>query len=176
MGNCRNEYVRRVVKTTTTAGVIPTIPTSDNHKDGSWIATDIYKGELFFNLPDGIMYTRDDTGIVEIQTQPAGYGEWIALITQSGTNAPTASVIKDTIGGITLGYNAVGQYTLDADAGSIFSSGNAAGFVGSFDSINDRGLLYRLDDDTMRLDTFVSTTPTNGVLTDTLVHIRVILP
>jgi len=50
---CRNEVVRMVVKTSETSGVIPTIPASDDHTDGSWIETDIYKGELFFNKADG---------------------------------------------------------------------------------------------------------------------------
>lgn len=48
-----------VVKMSTTAGEVPTIPASDDHRNGDWIATDIYVGEIFFNAADGLMFTRD---------------------------------------------------------------------------------------------------------------------
>lgn len=57
---------RILIKRSTTTGVVPTVPSSNDHTDGTWIATDIYKGELFFNQADGIMFTRDDSGIVTI--------------------------------------------------------------------------------------------------------------
>ncbi len=173
---CRNEVVRMVVKTSATSGVIPTIPASDNHQDGSWIATDIYKGELFFNKADGLMFTRDDTGIKQVATQPSGAGEYIAIVTQSGTSAPTANVIKDTIGGIVWSYSAVGVYLATATAGSLFTAGNYAAIVGSFDAAADRGLIYRNADDSLRLETYVTGVATNGVMLDTLIHIHVILP
>lgn len=39
------------------------------------------------------------------------YKEYIARLSQSGTNAPTATVIKNTIGTITWSYTALGAYT-----------------------------------------------------------------
>lgn len=40
-----------------------------------------------------------------------GYLEYKALLTQSGTSAPTATVIVDEVGGVTYGYNDVGNYS-----------------------------------------------------------------
>lgn len=57
---------RILVKRSTTSGEIPTIPGSNNHKDGSWSNTDIYKGEYFINIADGIIWTRTDNGIEKI--------------------------------------------------------------------------------------------------------------
>ena len=57
---------RILIKRSTTTGVVPTVPASNDHTDGTWIATDIYKGELFFNQADGVMFTRDDSGIVTV--------------------------------------------------------------------------------------------------------------
>lgn len=54
------------LKRSTVAGVVPTVPSSNDHTDGTWITTDIYKGELFFNQADGIMFSRDDSGIITI--------------------------------------------------------------------------------------------------------------
>lgn len=59
-------YTRIVSKRSTTPSEVPTIPPSDDHTDGSWSSTDIYKGELFINLADGKAYTRTDSGIVDI--------------------------------------------------------------------------------------------------------------
>lgn len=174
---CRNSRERFVLKKVTTTGQVATAAPSGDHTDGSWSITDVYPGELLVNTTDGtISFVRDDGTVFEVKTQDADYAEYVAIVNQSGTSAPTVNIIKDTIGGITWGYNAVGEYTADTDAGSLITSGNYGVIVGSFDSINDRGIMYRLDDNTLRLDTFVSGVATNGVLTDTLIHIRVILP
>ena len=52
------------IKRSTITGTAPTVPSSNDHTDGSWIATDIYKGELFFNQADGVLWSRDDNGLV----------------------------------------------------------------------------------------------------------------
>jgi hypothetical protein len=57
---------RILIKRSTTAGVVPTVPVSNDHTDGSWLVTDIYKGEIFINLADAKVYTRCDSGIVQL--------------------------------------------------------------------------------------------------------------
>ena len=54
-------------KYTDTAGLQPTVPTSADHKDGSWLNTDIYRGEIFINVTDKTIFTRDTSdNIIEI--------------------------------------------------------------------------------------------------------------
>jgi hypothetical protein len=55
------------LKRSTIAATVPTVPSSSDHTDGTWIATDIYKGELFYNQVDGVLWTRGDSGIECIQ-------------------------------------------------------------------------------------------------------------
>jgi hypothetical protein len=55
------------IKRSTIAATVPTVPSSSDHTDGTWIATDIYKGELFYNQADGVLWTRGDSGIECIQ-------------------------------------------------------------------------------------------------------------
>jgi hypothetical protein len=55
------------IKRSTIAATVPTVPSSNDHTDGTWIATDIYKGELFYNQADGVLWTRGDSGIECIQ-------------------------------------------------------------------------------------------------------------
>lgn len=57
-----NEQRRLILKRSNIPGTIPTVPAVDNID--TFIATDIFKGELFYNIPDNILYTRDNTGIV----------------------------------------------------------------------------------------------------------------
>jgi len=51
------------IKRSTVTGAVPTVPSSNDHTDGTWIATDIYKGELFYNQADGVLWSRDDNGV-----------------------------------------------------------------------------------------------------------------
>lgn len=66
MANLTEQFSRIRIKRSTTALEVPTVPASDDHTDGTWLSTDIYKGELFINLPDGKIYTRTDSGIVNL--------------------------------------------------------------------------------------------------------------
>jgi hypothetical protein len=60
---------RILLKRSTTAGVIPTVPASNNHTDGTWVATDIYEGEAFLNTADARLFTRAGSAIKEIGLQ-----------------------------------------------------------------------------------------------------------
>ena len=51
------------LKRSTSTATVPTVPSSNDHTDGTWIATDIYKGELFYNQADGVLWSRDDNGV-----------------------------------------------------------------------------------------------------------------
>ena len=55
------------LKRSTVNSTVPTVPSSNDHTDGTWIATDIYKGELFYNQADGVLWTRGDSSIECIQ-------------------------------------------------------------------------------------------------------------
>lgn len=60
------EYKRLIVKQSDTASEVATIPTTNDHTDGTWLSTDIYKGELFINTVDDVIQTRTDNGIISV--------------------------------------------------------------------------------------------------------------
>jgi len=60
---------RILLKRSTTAGQVPTVPGSSSHTDGTWIATDIYEGEAFLNTADARLFTRAGSTIKEIGLQ-----------------------------------------------------------------------------------------------------------
>jgi hypothetical protein len=43
---------------------VPTIPLSADHRDGTWIMTDIYEGEQYLDTDTGLVYTRNGSSII----------------------------------------------------------------------------------------------------------------
>ena len=60
------EYRRIVMKVSDVTGEVATVPSTNDHNDGSWLDTDIYVGEFFWNSTDEILQQRSETGIVNI--------------------------------------------------------------------------------------------------------------
>ncbi|MHC4894981.1 MAG: hypothetical protein ACYTFV_16885, partial [Planctomycetota bacterium] len=63
---------------------------------GTWIATDIYKGELFFNQADGVLWSRDDNGVVCLGGS--------ASLTIASADVLTLNTTPLTIVGAVAGY------------------------------------------------------------------------
>jgi len=78
----------------------PTIPTSSDHRDGSWLSTDIYEGELYLDTINGLNYTRYDNTIVELFPTSTGLAgnEFVFVFSKLDFPTPVSGVI-------TLGNN-----------------------------------------------------------------------
>ena len=78
----------------------PTIPTSSDHRDGSWLSTDIYEGELYLDTTNGLNYTRYDNTIVELFPTSTGLAgnEFVFVFSKLDFPTPVSGVI-------TLGNN-----------------------------------------------------------------------
>ena len=98
------------IKRSTITGTVPTVPSSNDHTDGTWVATDIYKGELFFNQADGVLWSRDDSGVVCLGGSASltvasadvltGHTTPVAF----GITAPTGYAIELTGGSVKIDY------------------------------------------------------------------------
>lgn len=68
---------------------------------------------LFLDQSDSVLKTKDDAGVVEVlavvdATESLVY---VALLTQTGTDAPVATVLKNTLGGtVVWSYSGPGDY------------------------------------------------------------------
>jgi hypothetical protein len=71
-----SEFRRMILKVSSITNDVATIPTTNDHQDGSWLDTDIYIGELFLNVADDILQTRTDAGIVDVSDGTSGGGAW----------------------------------------------------------------------------------------------------
>ena len=92
-----NETRRIIIKKGTGA---PTIPSSSDHTDGTWLSTDIYEGELYLDTVTGLNYTRYDSTIVELFPTSTGLAgnEFVFVFSKLDLPTPVSGVI-------TLGNN-----------------------------------------------------------------------
>lgn len=89
---------------------IATIPSSSDHRDGTWLATDIYIGEFYMNTVNGKIYTRTSSGISEIIYDVASFEVLANKATNftvlNNTKYPTTQAVENQIDAklVTTGY------------------------------------------------------------------------
>ncbi len=91
---------------------------------------------LFLN-DDGDLVTKDQNGDIQYVTLSDTKAPKIyrALLTQTGTSAPVATVLENSLGGnITFAYTSVGEYT--ATATGLLNSTTGISIGGGHNSVN----------------------------------------
>ena len=69
-----DQYSRLKHHRISTSGQSFTIPTSEDHTDETWLATDLYIGEIGINVTDDKVWMRTNNGIVQIATGTSSTG------------------------------------------------------------------------------------------------------
>ena len=67
-------------------------------------------------LPNGIDFQMRDMQNSGVNGAPTG--QYVAVFTQSSTSAPTATVLANSLGTVTVARTSAGVYTLTAEAGT----------------------------------------------------------
>jgi len=102
-----DRYARMIIKT---GQGVPTIPASADHRNGDWLDTDIYEGELYQDTDTGLMYSRNGATIYNVGSS-AEFKLYRANLTQASIAAPTADVFENTLGStVTFTRSGVGTY------------------------------------------------------------------
>lgn len=68
------QYSRIINHAISTSGAVFTVPTSNDHTDETWLATDLYVGEFGVNVTDDKVYVRTSNGIIPVSTGATGSG------------------------------------------------------------------------------------------------------
>ncbi len=121
-------------------GIASTVPTPENRSSQNnafqevYTLADIQESVLDLTTPpsDGDVLTYDTGTNAPVWAAPSGgssYKEYVALITQTGTDAPVATVVTNTIGTITWSRQSTGYYK--ATSSALFTAGKTF--------INDNG-------------------------------------
>ncbi len=128
---------------------------------------------LFLN-PDGVLQLKDSTGVTTSLVAESSTGQstarpfkvYKALLTQSGTDAPVATVLENTLGGtVVWEYRGVGTYRgqlVDAFTNNktFILANHSASLLGETSLLG-----VRVDDDFVEITSFAS-----GVLQDVFVE------
>ena len=138
---------------------VPTIPASADHRNGDWIATDIYTGEFYLDTDTGLTYTRNDTdGITSSDGAPTMLQAKLNIV-QTGVSAPVLIEFVNQIGTITPSYVSVGTYLLTSTGN--FLSGKIFITIKGNTTLGDEITIGRINDNELRMYTY-----SGGVLAD----------
>jgi hypothetical protein len=86
------QFSRLINHGITTAGTTFTIPTSNDHTDETWLATDLYLGELGVNLTDDKVYVRTNNGIIQLATGTSSTGSTASTSAIFVFNSPNIQI------------------------------------------------------------------------------------
>jgi len=88
---------------------IATIPATSDHRDGTWLSTDLYIGEFYMNTTNGKIYTRTSSGISEIIYDVAAFEVLANKATNftvlNNTKYPTTQAVENQIDAKLLAEN-----------------------------------------------------------------------
>jgi hypothetical protein len=156
----------------------PTIPTSNDHTDGTWLVTDIYVGEQYMDLDTGVIYTRDANDDINQVSNGGLIGSYRANIAQTGTDAPVVNWENNNLGDTPV-WSRFGEGIYRLTLAGAFE-GNVYVTVTNGEVTNRdwQILARRSNDDVIAISTFDLSTGNfiDGRLLDTTVIIEVYAP
>jgi hypothetical protein len=100
---------------------------------------------------------------------PPAYQIYTALISQSGTNAPTVTVLENTIGNIVWTYDSTGEYL--GTLTGVFISNKT--YFSALPSQITQLKFVRINNNIVNLGTALAGVKTNGLLNNTSIEIRI---
>lgn len=163
-----DRYARMIIKT---GQGVPTVPPSADHRNGDWLDTDIYEGELYQDTDTGLIYSRNGSTIYVVGSV-AEYKVYRANLSQTGTSAPTADVFENTLSG-TPTFTRTGTGDYDVTLTGEWTADKTYIVMNNFPK---QGLarVNRVNANIINIVTYnTSFTPTDVILDDTSIEIRV---
>jgi hypothetical protein len=162
-----DKSVRMIIKQ---GSGVPTIPTSADHRNGDWIATDIYQGEMYLDTDTGLFYTRNGSGIVSNGTTTSKI--YKAIINQTSTNDPVETyLIQNSIGTLTWSRVSTGYYKV-ASVG-LFTVDQTFFYQPSPKDSGIEIVIRQQNDSEIRIYTYTGGVLTDGLLTKANIQIEV---
>lgn len=91
------EFKRMILKVSDVDNDVATIPSTNDHTDGSWLTTDIYEGELFLNVVNNILQTRTEAGIVTLYDGAGSSVNWGDILGTLSDQTDLQNALDDKI-------------------------------------------------------------------------------
>lgn len=149
---------------------VPTIPPSNDHRNGDWIATDIYEGEQYLDLDTGIEYTRVGDEIMQYGT--GAHKIYKAIFSQSGTSAPSVTyLINNTVGTVNITRQSAGTYRITTEG--LWTASRCFINHPKISDVNHSIVIKRTNTNYISILTYDSGTLSDGILDETNINIEV---
>lgn len=147
-------------------GTVPaTVPVSADHRNGDWIASDIYEGELYQDS-NGVLFQRSGSVIL-------GSKKLKGYISQTGTNAPVVVFLENTTGVVpTTSYVSAGQYKIDSTG--LFTNNKTLAFIGQSNNY-EFDINPTISANYVVINTWDTSVPTNGLLNEIPFNIEIFI-
>lgn len=101
------QYSRILHHRTSVSGQNFTLPVSNDHTDETWLATDLYIGEIGINLADDKAYFRSNNGIIQLGTVTASATSSVWY--QSGSEVLLTTTTVDSVNPNLANYTDLGS-------------------------------------------------------------------
>ena len=149
-----------------------TIPVSSDHRNGDWIATDIYEGEWYLDSLTGQTYIRNGNDIFSIG-DPTSLQQKL-LMTQTGSTAPSVTLLANTFNGAgTIVWTRTGVGTYSGTLAGVFQANKTLLICESGANINETIRIHRKTTSVIELKTYDSGALKDGILNETTVIIEI---
>lgn len=149
-----------------------TIPVSSDHRNGDWIATDVYPGEWYLDTLSGQTYIRNDRDILSIG-DPTSLQQKL-LITQTGTGAPSVVLLANTFNGAgTIVWTRTGTGVYEGTLSGVFEANKTLLVCSSGAVLNETIRIHRKTTSKIEILTYDGTSPKDGILNETTVIIEI---
>ena len=86
------QYSRIINHAISTSGQTFTVPSSNDHTDETWLATDLYIGELGVNVTDDKVFVRTNNGIIQLATGTSSTGTTSSIANVFQFNSPNIQI------------------------------------------------------------------------------------
>lgn len=140
----------------------------------TWFKEIIKLKEILLELFQSISSIQTDVeGLQNNPVDSRPYKIYTALLTQSGTNAPVATVLENTLGTISFAYFAVGYYGVASE--NLFSLNKTVCILSGSKTSSYEILVTDINSVSTYIEfkTSIGSNTTNGILDTTMIEIRV---
>jgi hypothetical protein len=159
------EFKRMILKVSDVENDVATIPSTNDHTDGSWLNTDIYEGELFLNVVNNILQTRTETGIVTLYDGAGSSVNWGDILGTLSDQTDLQDALDDKINYSDFTTHSIlvkqsgGSNPTSLSVGNNTLIGRKSGGGSNIEDLSVTEVKELLGDDTL-IETVVASVPT----------------
>jgi len=165
---CEDRRARMIIKYGTGKA---TVPATSDHRDGTWLATDVYPGEWYIDTLTGQTYIRNGSNILSIGDPTVL--QFKGVIKQTGSGDPIVTPLTNTFNGLgTIVWTRLGVGVYNGTLAGVFPADKTIFIVGAPETATQSVRYHRKTTSVLEILTFDGGAK-DGVLKETPIIIEI---